>query len=75
MSLLQNIDASKASDQDRISGKMLKATATSIAAPVTKMFTVSIQLASYSLTMYTWSNIVPFLPRHPHEFTLLSVEL
>ena len=53
MSLLQNIDASKASDQDRISGKMLKATATSIAAPVTKMFTVSIQLASYSLTMYT----------------------
>ena len=42
MSLLQTIDVSKASGPDQISGRMLKAMATSIAAPVTKLFNQSI---------------------------------
>jgi len=38
MNLLQTIDVSKASGPDQISGRMLKATATSVATPVTKLF-------------------------------------
>jgi len=48
MSLLQTIDVSKASDPDQISGRMLKATATSIAAPVTKLFNQSILSRMFS---------------------------
>ena len=35
---LQTVEVSKAGGPDQISGRMLKATATSIAAPVTKLF-------------------------------------
>ena len=38
LQLLQTIDISKSSGPDRISGRMLKATAVSIAAPVAKLF-------------------------------------
>ena len=40
--LLETIDISKSNGADRISGRMLKATAASIAAPVTKLFNLSI---------------------------------
>ena len=58
LGLLQSIDVSKASGQDRISGRMLKATAASIAAPITKLFNMSI-LAGCFPTTWKRSNIVP----------------
>ena len=39
--VLQTIDISKSSGPDRVSGRMLKAAAVSIAAPVTKLFNLS----------------------------------
>ena len=50
MGLLQNIDVSKASGQDQISGRMLKATAASIAAPITKLFNKSISTGCFPTT-------------------------
>ena len=58
MNLLQTIDVSKASGPDQISGRMLKATATSVATPVTKLFNQSILTGCFP-TMLKWSNIVP----------------
>ena len=58
LGLLQSIDVSKASGQDRISGRMLKATAASIAGPITKLFNMSI-LASCFPKTWKRSNIVP----------------
>ena len=58
LGLLQNIDISKASGQDQISGRMLKATATSIVIPVTKLFNKSISTGCFP-TMWKQSNIVP----------------
>ena len=58
LGLLQNIDVSKASGQDQISGRMLKATATSIVTPVTKLFNKSISTGCFP-TMWKQSNIVP----------------
>ena len=58
LGLLQNIDISKASGQDQISGSMLKATATSIVTPVTKLFNKSISTGCFP-TMWKQSNIVP----------------
>ena len=58
LDLLQNIDVSKASGQDQISGRMLKATATSIVTPVTKLFNKSISTGCFP-TMWKQSNIVP----------------
>ena len=58
LGLLQNIDISKASGQDQISGRMLKATATNIATPVTKLFNKSISTGCFP-TMWKQSNIVP----------------
>ena len=48
--LLQNIDVSKASGQDQISGRMLKATAPSIAASVTKLFNKFISTGCFPTT-------------------------
>ena len=56
--LLQTINISKASGPDRISGKMLKATALSIAAPVTKIFNISIMTGVFP-TSWKLSSIVP----------------
>ena len=58
MDLLQNIDVSKASGQDQISGRMLKATAVSIGALVTKLFNKSISTGCFPTT-WKQSNIVP----------------
>ena len=58
LDLLQNIDVSKASGQDQISGRMLKDTATSIVTPVTKLFNKSISTGCFP-TMWKQSNIVP----------------
>ena len=58
LDLLHKIDASKASGQDQISGRMLKATAANIAAPVTKLFNKSISTGCF-LTKWKQSNIVP----------------
>ena len=56
--LLQNIDVSKASGQDQISGRMLKATTASIAASVTKLFNKFISTGCFPTT-WKRSNIVP----------------
>ena len=58
LGLLQNIDISKASGQDQISGRMLKATAASTATLVTKLFNKSISTGCFP-TMWKQSNIVP----------------
>ena len=58
MDLLQNIDVSKASGQDQISGRMLKATAASIAAPITQLFNKFISTGCFPTT-WKQSNIVP----------------
>ena len=63
MDLLQNIDVSKASGQDQISGRMLKATAASIAARSLNCSTNSFQLAVFlqhgnNQTLYPSPNVV-----------------
>ena len=56
--LLKNIDVSKSSGPDRISGRMLKGTARSIAPPITKIFNMSITLGCFPQT-WKLSNVVP----------------
>ena len=56
--LLQNIDVSKSSGPDRISGQMLKGTAHSIALSITKLFNMSITLGCFPQT-WKLSNAVP----------------
>ena len=47
MCLPDSIDVSKASGPDQISGRMLKATAATIPAPVTKLFNQSISTGCF----------------------------
>ena len=56
--LLHTIDVSKASGHDKISGRMLKATAASIATPVTELFNKSISTGCFP-KMWKRSNVVP----------------
>ena len=60
MDFLQNVDVSKASGQDQISGRMVKATAASVAAPVTKLFNKSISILQHGndQTLYPSPNVV-----------------
>ena len=58
LDLLQTVDVSKASGHDKISGSMLKATAASIAAPVTELFNKSISTGCFP-KMWKRSNLVP----------------
>ena len=77
--LLQNIDVSKSSGPDRISGRMLKATAHSIAPSITKLFNMSITLGCFPQT-WKLSNVVPISksadntsPTNYKPISLLSV--
>ena len=56
--LLESIDVSKLSGPDGISGRMLKAVATSIAAPVTKLFNLSISTGIFPNKLKL-SSVVP----------------
>ena len=56
--LLQSIDVSKSNGPDKISGRMLKATALSIAPSITKLFNLSIKLGCVPQT-WKLSNVVP----------------
>ena len=56
--LLQSIDMSKANGPDKISGKKLKATATSIAYPITILFNKSIRSGTFP-TCWKGSLVVP----------------
>ena len=56
--LLETIDVSKSSGPDGISGRMLKAVATSIAAPVTKLFNHSISTGTFP-SRWKLSSVVP----------------
>ena len=58
LQLLQTIDISKSSGPDRISSRMLKATVVSIAAPVTKLFNLSISSGTFP-TKWKLSSVVP----------------
>ena len=55
---LQNIDVPTSNSPDKISGRMLKATAHSIACSITKLFNLSIQLGCFPQT-WKLSNVVP----------------
>ena len=77
--LLQNIDVSKSSGPDRISGRMLKGTAHSIAPSITKIFNMSITLGCFPQT-WKLSNVVPIpksadntSPTNYRPISLLSV--
>jgi len=61
--LLQNIDVSKSNGPDKNSGRLLKATAHSIASSITKPFNVSINRIKLGCFLQTWkvSNVVPIL--------------
>lgn len=63
--LLQSIDVSKSSGPDKISGRMLKATAHSIAPSITKLFNQSIKLGCVPQT-WKMSNIVPIPKSNDH---------
>ena len=56
--LLETIDISKSNGPDRISGRMLKATAASIAAPVTKLFNLSISTGTFP-NKWKLASIIP----------------
>ena len=56
--LRRSIDISKASGPDQISGRILKFTTASIAAPVTKLFNQSISTGCFPVT-WKQSNIAP----------------
>ena len=56
--LLQSIDVSKSNGPDKISGRMLKVTALSIAPSITKLFNLSIKLGCVPQT-WKLSNVVP----------------
>ena len=58
MSSTQSINVCKASGPDQVSGRMLKFTAASIAAPVTKLFNQSLSTGCFPVT-WKRSNIVP----------------
>ena len=75
LQLLQTIDISISSSPDRISGRMLKLTAVSIAAPVTKLFNFSILSGTFS-TKWKLSSVVP-IPKSsdkgsPKNYRLIS---
>ena len=67
---LRSIDVSKASGPDQFSGRMLKFTAASIAAPVTKLFNQSISTGCFPVT-WKWSNIVP-IPKSGDKASLTN---
>ena len=76
LDLLQTINISKSSGPDRISGRMLKATALSIAAPVTNL---SISTGTFP-TKWKLSSIVPIpkssdkgSPKNYHPISLLPL--
>ena len=56
--MLQSLSTAKASGQDGISARMLKATAVEIAPAITKLFNLSIQLGRPP-TAWKSSNVVP----------------
>ena len=64
--LLQSIDTSKANGPDKISGKMLKATATSIAYPITILFNKSIRSGTFP-TCWKDSLVVPIPKSNNHS--------
>ena len=77
--MLKAIDTLKASGADRISGRMLKETAESIATPIAMIFNMSIQIGVFP---YPWklSSIVPVpkysgnaSPTNYRPISLLSV--
>ena len=77
--LLQNIDVSKSSGPDRISCRMLKVTAHSIAPSITKLFNMSMTLGCFPQT-WKLSNVVPIpksanntSPTNYRPISLLSV--
>ena len=77
--LLQNIDVSKSSGPHRISGRMLKGTAHSIAPSITKLFNISITLGCLPQT-WKLSSVVPIpksadntSPTNYRPISLLSV--
>ena len=77
--LLQSIDVSKSNGPDKISGRMLKATALSIAPSITKLFNLSIKLGCVPQT-WKLSNVVPIpksgnrtSPTNYRPISLLSV--
>ena len=79
MHLLESIDVSKSNGPDKISGRMLKATALSIAPSITKLFNLSIKLGCVPQT-WKMSNVVPIpklgdrtSPTNYRPISLLSV--
>ena len=56
--LLESIDVSKLNGPDKISGRMLKATALSIAPSITKLFNLSIKLGCVPQA-WKMSNVLP----------------
>ena len=66
LKLLQSIDTSKANGPDKISGKMLKATANTIAYPIAKLFNKSIMNCTFP-TCWKDSFIVPIPKSNNHS--------
>ena len=64
--LLQSIDTSKATGPDKISGKMVKATATSIAYPISILFNKSIRSGTFP-TCWKDSLVVPIPKSNNHS--------
>ena len=80
LNLLTTLDTSKASGPDKISGRMLKSTASSIAPTVTKLFNQSIRNSVFP-QLWKTAAVVPIpkspsgkdSPRHYRPISLLSV--
>ena len=74
--MLQSFNIAKASGQDGISARMLRATAIEIAPSITKLFNLSIQLGQPP-TAWKSSNVVPIPKKqgakNPNEFRPISL--